>query len=212
MDVYDFGREKRFKHSSSLSAVFPINLHTPHFCSAVCGHISPHIQSQQAGCGRIRTALAPLSTAALCWTQKWQPWSFCPLLEREKTLKTGWDQRCLRCPISTACHPLMSLDWDNSGDPNLLLHQQLPVQVCLGSPSDEIHAYGHARNGSRTASSDFVLYPIRLQALYSLAMPGYFYCPRDWKQKKNVLSLGWRICPYLFQLNLTLVGFSTSSF
>lgn len=70
---------------------------------------------------------------------------------------------------------------------------------------------GHARNGSRTASSDFVLYHIRLQVLYSLAFPGYFYCPRDWKQK-NILSLGWRICPYLFQLNLTLVEFSTSSF
>lgn len=44
--------------------------------------------------------------------------------------------------VSPACHPLMPLDWDSSGDSNLLLHQQLPVQMCLGSPSDEPYGYG----------------------------------------------------------------------
>lgn len=137
MDVYDFGKEKRFKHSSSPSAVFPINLCRPHF-SAVCGHISPHIQLQQPGCGTIRAVLAPLSTAAtevalLIFLSHLLPWEGKDIEEK---------MRAEVSQVSPACHPLMSLDWDTSGDPNLLLHQQLPVQMCLGSPSDATYAYG----------------------------------------------------------------------
>lgn len=171
MDVYDFGKEKTFKYFSSPCAVFPVNLRMPHFCSAICGHISAHIWLQQPGCGIIRAVLAPFSRAALVWTQKWHPLPFCHngFPEKAKTLKRGWDQRCLKCPISTACHPLMALDWDSSGGSNLLLHQQFPVQVCLGSPSDKTSAYG-----SNSEVLQGMVPGQHLQTLFCI-IPGYKY-------------------------------------
>lgn len=119
MDVYDFGKEKRFKHFSSPSAAFPVNLS---LISALAD-------------------LAPLSASCLFWTQQWHPFSSCPTLdtEKERTLKTGWDQRCLKCSISTASHPLMPLGFFWGFKPSA------PAGACLSASGATlwwIHDYG----------------------------------------------------------------------
>ena len=188
MDVCDFGKKKAFKYFSSPFALFPANLHTPHFCFVIWGRISSHTFS----CNSLDVAKSELFLLpsaeqpclyALSQTHKWHtlvfrpPWS----PEKEKTLRErmgpGVSQMHRFYSIATSNGAGLGLFWGMK--PSLA-----PAVACpsmAGVTSNETHTCqvlgikfrADAMNGSRTASSDFVLYHIRLQVLYTVAMPGY---------------------------------------
>lgn len=225
MDVCDFGKEeKTFKYFSSPFALFPaISPYASFLFRNLMSHFFTHIWLQQPGCDKIRTLPAALSRAALCVCSVTDAQVMhLSFLSPEKK-KTSRERMG---PEVSQTHHIYSLGTTNGAGLGLFWGMKPPLARAVACPrvAGVTPPMKHTLVkywGSNSALVQGMASGQHLQTLFCSISGFKYYIALPWQDifsvletgnKKNILSLGWRICPSLFQPNLTLVEFSASNF
>lgn len=214
-------RKKKPSNISPLHLLYFLQyLHTPHFCFVIWCRISSHTFGYNS-LDVTKSELFPLPSAeqlcvcALSQTHKWCILAFCPP-RRKRHRGRGWDQT----------HHIYSLGTTNGAGLGLFWGMKPPLARAVACPrvAGVTPPMKHTLVkywGSNSALVQGMASGQHLQTLFCSISGFKYYIALPWQDifsvletgnKKNILSLGWRICPSLFQPNLTLVEFSASNF